>query len=104
MAPLANLTGCDIAREVSGFVNAQLDSKKLTVGSSCSAAGTKVNSGREETVFASAGGTFTVKAKTDVAATLQLYGLELDCAGMDAVMAEFWAHNPLADFVKAGGV
>lgn len=104
LAPLANLTGCAIATEASGFLNAQLGGDgpaKLAIGSTCAAAGVKVNSGKEERVFASPAGTFTVDAKTDVAATLQLHGIELDCEGLDAAMAEFWALNPLADFVKS---
>ena len=40
-----------------------------------------------------------VEAKTDLTACFQLYGLELDCNGLDGAMAEFWAQNELSQAI-----
>ena len=41
-----------------------------------------------------------LRAKTDITACFQLYGLELDCRGLNYSMQEFWVKKDLVAFTK----
>lgn len=91
VAPVQELDGCDIIKAMVNEVNKFLAAKKTCVGPGCS--GSHLNSGMIEQLHSD--DYLSVEGKTDLTICFQLYGLELDCTGMNKALKEFWAENPL---------
>ena len=96
--PLSQLSGCDMIKLMEDQINDFLKKKPLCISPGCS--GSHLNSGEVETVHEDPAYGYTVGIKTDLKACFQLYGLELDCAGLDKAMNEFWAENELATSIN----
>mmetsp|Transcript_1587 Transcript_1587/g.5458 ORF Transcript_1587/g.5458 Transcript_1587/m.5458 type:complete len:1019 (-) Transcript_1587:29-3085(-) len=91
LSPLQSMSGCDIVNQLENFVNGKLGGNDLCFSPACG--GSHINSGESESIFDD--DVVSVSAMTDVSVCLKLYGLSLNCEGIEATINEFWAENPL---------